>query len=278
VGGEPVTGGALSVWHACLLGVVQGLTEFLPVSSDGHLAVLQYWILPPMPAEERLAIDVALHLGTLVALIVYFRRELLAIAAALGGRGPRHLRSWVGLLALGTLPAALVGVTFKQRIAATQDSLPLIGLCFLTNGSLLFLANAVQGAERSEESLGFWDALVVGFFQASALLPGVSRSGTTIASGMLMRMRSDVAVKFSFLLGVPAIAGAVMLEGFTVFGLGRATLAPLAVGVVVAGVTGLAAIAVLLRAVRGGRLSYFAYYCWTLGFVVLAGAAWVGRP
>ena len=272
-----MTGGVLSVWQACLLGVVQGLTEFLPVSSDGHLAVFQYWILPPMPAEERLAIDVALHLGTLVALIGYFRRDLAAIAGALRGSGPRYLRSWLGLLVLGTLPAALVGVSFKQRIAATQDSLPLIGLCFLMNGSLLFLANAVQGAERSEESLGVWDALVVGLFQATALLPGVSRSGTTIASGLLMRMRGDVAVKFSFLLGIPAIAGAVVLEGRTVFGLGRDTLAPVAVGVVVAGGTGLAAIAALLRAVRGGKLGYFAYYCWALGAAVLAAAAWTAK-
>jgi undecaprenyl-diphosphatase len=268
---------ALSLWEACLLGVVQGLTEFLPVSSDGHLAVVQF-LLTPMPAQEKLAVDVALHLGTLVALLVYFRRELVEMAAAVvGRRGPDHRRTWFWLIGLGTLPAVIAGLTLEHAIAETLDSLMIIGLGFLATGSVLFYAGGLHHAVRTEETLGVRDAIVIGLFQATALLPGVSRSGTTISAGLLTGLRPDVAATFSFLLAIPAVSGALALEAKTIVGLGPSMGAPLVAGVVVAGVTGLAAIAILMRVVRGGKLRYFAYYCWALGVVVLAAAMRSGR-
>jgi len=267
---------AFSLWEACLLGVVQGLTEFLPVSSSGHLAVVQHF-LAPMPAEQKVAIDVALHIGTLAAVIAYFRRELLEMVRALVARqSTGYAWSWIWLLALGTLPAAAIGLALKHRIEAAFDSLPAIGACFLVTGTLLFLASAVRGAQRTEEKLDARDALVVGCFQAVALLPGVSRSGSTISAGLFRRARADVAAKFSFLLAIPAIAGAVASEGKAFLALSPELRGPLAVGVVVAAVTGIAAIALLLRLVRGGKLRYFAYYCWALGVAVLAGTALSG--
>jgi undecaprenyl-diphosphatase len=262
--------------EACLLGAVQGLTEFLPVSSSGHLAMVQHF-LAPMPAEERLAVDVALHLGTLVAVLVYFRRELVQMARALFGRSLNgYSRSWIGLLALGTLPAALVGVPLRHRIEAAFDSLALVGGCFVVTGCLLFLASAVRGALRTEEKLGARDALVVGCFQALALLPGVSRAGSAISGALFRRTRADVAAKFSFLLAVPAIAGAELVQGRVLLGISPALRTPLLLGVVVSAVTGVLAIAVLLRLVRDKKLHWFAYYCWALGGVVLAGAAILG--
>ncbi|HJQ82763.1 MAG TPA: undecaprenyl-diphosphate phosphatase [Candidatus Binatia bacterium] len=263
----------ISVWEACLLGVVQGLTEFLPVSSDGHLAMVQYF-LAPMPAEEKLAVDVALHFGTLVAVILYFRGELLEMAAALVGRSTvPYARRWIWLLALATLPAAVAGLPLKSLIESTYDSLVVIGLSFIATGTFLFFASAVRGAHRTETELGPVDAVMIGSFQVLALLPGLSRSGTTISAALFRRTRPDVAAKFSFLLAIPAILGAEVVEARSIFGLAPAARVPVAIGVVVAGLVGFFAIAALLRVVRGGKLHWFAYYCWALGLAVLIGAA-----
>jgi undecaprenyl-diphosphatase len=262
---------ALSMREACLLGVVQGLTEFLPVSSSGHLVVLQRF-LAPMPPAEKLTVDVALHLGTLAAVVVYFRDDLLAMARGLLGRGEHaYARSWAWLLVLGTLPAAAVGLLWRHRIEAAFDSPLVTGACFLLTGTLLFLGSAVRGATRGEEKLGPRDALVVGCFQALALLPGVSRSGSTIAGALFRRARADVAARFSFLLSIPAIAGALAVEARSLAALTPVLGPALAIGVLSAAVTGFAAIAVLLRAVRAQKLHYFAYYCWALGAALLAG-------
>lgn len=266
---EPLVA-ALSVWEACLLGAVQGLTEFLPISSDGHLAVLQYF-LTPMPADQKLAVTVALHFGTLAALLAYFARDLTELARQLLDRGRAgYLRTWALLIVVGTVPAAVAGLTVKPWVEAALESLVVIGACFLFTGTLLFLASAAADVPRTEHDLGVADALVIGVFQALALLPGVSRSGTTIASAVLRRVRPDVATRFSFFLGIPAIAGALVLEGTEVAALAPENRLPLVAGVVVAGLTGVAAIALLLRVVRTGKLHWFAYYCWALGVAAAA--------
>ena len=167
----------------------------------------------------------------------------------------------------------VIGLTLKSWVEAALDSLFVIGLCLVATGTLLFLAAVARNAPRAESEIGLADALIIGSFQALALLPGVSRSGTTISSGVLRRIRPDVATRFSFLLGIPAIAGALVLEGKDVASLAPELRLPLALGVATAYVTGLAAIAILLRVVRTGRLQYFAYYCWALGIALAAAGA-----
>lgn len=261
----------ITVGEACLLGVVQGLTEFLPVSSDGHLALTQHFITP-MPPQEKLAIDVALHAGTLVALLVYFWSDLWGMfRGVLAPRRAGHLRTWAGLLIVGTLPA-LVGLPLRGLIAQTYESLGVIGVGFVLTGTVLWLASAVRGALRDEAAFGWRDALVVGGFQVVALLPGVSRSGMTIAAGLFRRIRPETATRFSFLLGIPAVAGALLVESGDVAALGPDALKPLAFGVGLSLATGLLAIWAMMRVVRTGRLHWFAYYCWTLGAATLAGA------
>jgi undecaprenyl-diphosphatase len=263
----------ISVGEACLLGAVQGLTEFLPVSSDGHLALTQQF-LTPMPADQKLAVDVALHAGTLVALIIYFWTDLWGMARELfTPRRGGWLRGWIWLLIIGTVPAAVAGLLLRDLVADTYDSLWIIGAGFLVTGTLVFLGSCVRGALRTEETLDRGDAIMIGLFQVAALLPGVSRSGSTIAAGLFRRIRPDVAARFSFLLGIPVVGGAVVLEGPKAFALGPDAYTPLAAGIIVALVTGLAAIWTLMRAVASGRLHWFAYYTWALGTVVLLGAA-----
>lgn len=263
----------ISVGEACLLGAVQGLTEFLPVSSDGHLALVQQF-LTPMPADQKLAVDVALHAGTLVALIVYFWGDLWGMARELVARKRGGwLRGWIWLLVIGTIPAVIAGLSLRDLVADTYDSLWIIGAGFLVTGTLVFLASCVRGALRTEETLDRGDALMIGLFQVAALLPGVSRSGSTIAAALFRRIRPDVAARFSFLLGIPVVGGAVVLEGPKALALGPEAYTPLAAGILVALVTGIIAIWTVLRAVASGKLHWFAYYTWTLGLCVLVGAA-----
>ncbi|MFN8544798.1 MAG: undecaprenyl-diphosphate phosphatase [Candidatus Binatia bacterium] len=262
----------ISIAQACFLGAVQGLTEFLPISSSGHLALVQHF-QPGLSAEQKAAVDVALHAGTLVAVVAFFARDLWAMGASLlRPREDRVPRRWVWLLAAATVPAAAVGLPLHHEIEAAFDSMPLLGVCFLFTGVLLYLGSAVRGALRRERELALRDAITIGAFQALALLPGVSRSGATIVGGLFRRVAPDVAARFSFLLSIPAIVGALLVEGKTVRTLGPEAYGPVGIGIAVSGVTGFAAIWVLLRLVRQGRLHYFAYYAWMLGAVVLVGS------
>jgi undecaprenyl-diphosphatase len=259
----------ITVGEACVLGVVQGLTEFLPVSSDGHLALL-HSIIAPLPATETLAIDVGLHAGTLVATIAYFHRDLLGLLAALGPQGAGTWeRRWIGLLALASVPVALVGLLWKSAIEQTFTSMPVVGASFLATGTLLFATRFVRETRRDERELGVADALLVGCFQATALLPGVSRSATTITAGLLRRLRPDVAARFSFLVGIPAVIGAQILEFGTLRTLDPASGRAVVAGAVVAGLVGMVAIWSLMRLLASRRLHYFAYYLWPLGALVL---------
>jgi undecaprenyl-diphosphatase len=266
----------MTIGEACVLGLVQGLTEFLPISSKGHLALVHRF-LTPLPPDQQVAIDVALHVGTLIAVFAYFRKELLGMTMALLAPKESGWRfRWIWLLGLASIPAVTIGVTLKDRIIDTFDSMPVLGLGFLVTGTMLYFAMAVRGADRDEETLGLGAAMTIGCFQALALLPGISRSGSTISGGIFARVRPDVAARFSFLLGIPAILGAVVLQVPSMAGLGPEARVPLLTGVAVAGVSGLAAIWTVLRLVETGRLYWFSYYTWVLGTAVLVGTAFFG--
>lgn len=262
----------ITVRDACVLGVVQGLTEFLPVSSDGHLALL-HSLIAPLPPTETLAVDVGLHAGTLAATIAYFARDLLGLAAALGPSGAGSWqRRWIWLLALGSVPVALVGGLWKSAIEQTFTSMVVVGASFLATGTLLYATKFMRATARGERELAVPDALLVGCFQATALLPGVSRSATTITAGLVRRMRPDVAARFSFLLGIPAVIGAQILEFGTLRALEPESRRAVAIGALVAGVVGIVAIWSLMRLLASRRLHYFSYYLWPLGLLVLVGS------
>jgi undecaprenyl-diphosphatase len=258
----------ITVGQACMLGAVQGLTEFLPVSSDGHLALL-HSLIAPLPARETLAIDVALHAGTLAATLWYFRRDLLGMIGALVTREQHDWRwRWIGLLALGSVPVAIVGYSLRTAIEHTFTSMTVVGVNFIITGTLLFFTRLARTA-RTEADVSAGDALAIGCLQATALLPGISRSATTISGGLLRGLRPDVAARFSFLLGIPAVFGAQLLEMHAIGSLDAASRTAVLTGTAVAGVTGVAAIWALMRVMRSGRLYYFAYYLWPLGTLVL---------
>jgi len=264
--------GLLTIWQAIILGVVQGLTEFLPVSSDGHLVIAQevFGLRPP----NAVAFDVLLHLGTLVAVIGYFRKELFEMLFALfGASGEQAVvrRRWIWLLGLGTLPVAIVGLLFEDWFAETFHSVVWAGAGLLLTGTMLALVNGKGATGREEGDLTFKDALLIGGIQSIALLPGVSRSGSTLFAALSTGVERTTAARFSFLLSIPAITGALVLKAGDVMAMANeGSLAPLIVGPLAAGLTGILAIEVLMRAVRKGSLRGFSVYCWTVGALTLA--------
>lgn len=255
--------------EAILLAVVQGVTEFLPVSSSGHLAALQNYMAGFQEAD--LAYDVLLHAGTLVAVVVYYWRDLARMALALVQSGPDTVpaRRLVWLVGAGTVPAAAGYFLLGDWVEATFRSLTVIALGFLLTGSILYATRRRGAGGRPEPALRWRDALGIGAAQMVALLPGVSRSGSTIAAGLALGLDRELAVRYSFLLSVPAILGGNLIKAPLLLAPG-APVGMWLVGAAVSAVVAYASIHVLLRAVRTGHLGAFSVYCWALGAAILA--------
>ncbi len=269
-----------------ILAVVQGLTEFLPVSSDGHLVVVSalFESVTGHKLDELLALEIMLHAGTLAAVLIVFRKQTVRLLTA--------DRRVIGLLIVGTLPAAVFGLTLKKLDKVYHwgilESPLAAGLGLIVTGLVLLWgtrprvhvspdADATASVEEhglTYPELTYGQALLIGCFQAIAVLPGVSRSGLTIASSLaLIGLRRSDAANFSFLLSIPAVGGAVFsqLVEFAREGTGaQLPWGDLALGAVVSMLVGLAALRWLLLMLRGGKFRYFAYYCIPLGIAVTA--------
>lgn len=265
---------------AAILGVVQGLTEFLPVSSTGHL-ILVADLLNVDQDRYGLSFDAALHMGTLAALLVYFGRRWLTLAAAgLGALRDRSLADDEGRLAwlivLGTIPAAVIGFAFEGVIEDSFRSPALIATTLIAFSGVFVIAEAVGKRIRMLSQIGWFDALFVGFAQAIALIPGVSRSGATISAGLLRDIDRREAATFAFLLSAPIIGGAGLVQMIDVArefargDLGGADAAFFATGAICAGIVGYAAIAFLLRFLATNSLRPFVYYRVGLGVFIFA--------
>ena len=247
--------------EAILLGIVQGITEFLPISSDGHLLIVEHWLGRKV---DNVAINVALHAGTLASIIVVFYRDLIAALTK-----PRLILAIV----VATLPLIPLGLFGKKIIDETLNTLPAAGGGLLITSAFLFLATRIREGSRTLDEISPLDGLVVGLFQLLAPAPGVSRSGSTILGGLLRGLNREAAAKFAFLIAVPAIGGALVLYSKKLIkGEGSEALAigPLAAGALVSFVVGIAAIRLLMVVVIRRKLAGFAWYCLALGLFVLA--------
>jgi undecaprenyl-diphosphatase len=262
-----------------LLGIIQGLTEFLPISSFGHLVLFQnlFGLTEPV-----LLFDTSLHLGTLVAVCVYFRSDLKQmiletfkfIIGLIQGR-----RSWKGIsevphvsLALwvlvGTIPTALIGLIFRSSLEKLFSSITWVGIMLVFTGLILAITRIMPKGYTGRSSIGPLTALAVGTAQGLALIPGISRSGTTIVCGMLFKVERELAARFSFLLSIPAIIGALLLQ-LDAEGVNEVGILPLFIGFVTSILVGLLALRILMGMVRKGNLYYFAPYCWAVGLFIL---------
>ncbi len=264
----------IELLQAILLGVVQGLTEFLPVSSSGHLLLGQYFLGLD---QERfgLSFDVALHLGTLLAVVYFFWRDLVRMAFALlrsfGGRGFSDPDGRLAYLILAsTIPAALIGFFFEDFFSTAVRSPWVVVFNLVLVGALFIVGEKVGRLSRTSSKLTFVEAIGIGFAQAAALVPGVSRSGATITLGLFLGLRREEAARFSFLMSVPIIAGAGALELVQVLTerMSSSELMLFGVGFVSSAVVGYLAIQFLLSYLTHHSLRAFAYYRFALAALV----------
>ena len=260
----------MTLAQSILLGLVQGLTEFLPVSSSGHLAIAQHFLHGF--EQPGVLFDVLLHVGTFVAVILYFRSEitLLVFSPFRSGDEARLYRRLLLLLVAGSVPTAVIGLTFKNFFEGLFHNIPVVSLMLLVTGTLLFVSERFRRSGRKEAELTLGDALVVGLIQGLAIIPGISRSGSTIATLLLKGVNGETAARFSFLLALPAVFGAALLSIKDLEAMPTGDIPVYLAGTGIAFITGLLSIHLLMGVIRKKRLFAFAVYCWLAGGVFFA--------
>ena len=269
----------LNLWEGILLGIIQGLTEFLPVSSSGHLVMVQSLIKGFR--QPGVLFDVMLHFGTLLAVLFFLRREILDILMSLMPAGwfrnfrkdcdsvqMRTRRKMALYIITGTVFTGAIGLSFEERIHHLFTSTTTVSFMLLITGVLLFMSDRFQGS-RVEKDMNIVDSVVIGIVQGIALIPGMSRSGSTIAFGIFRGLDGQTAARFSFLLSIPAILGATLLQSRYIGMISLDDMLIYLAGMLVAAVTGFLTLRLLFFVIRKRKLSIFAYYCWILGISTL---------
>ena len=269
----------MTIVQAIILGIVQGLTEFLPISSSGHLLLVPWlfnWHFLLENPDLNKTFDVALHLGTFVAVVLYFWREIGRLLGAwvrsIARRSlaePEARLAW--LLIVSTIPAAIVGVLLEDFITNTLGKPWMIGVAMIVFAGFMYLVDHVAKLDRGLESLTWVDAILIGAAQALALLPGVSRSGITMMTGLLVRLDRESAARYSFLMSIPVIGGAAAFKGLEIArdGLPSGTALPFAVGMISAALSGIAAIWFVLAYLKRHNFNLFVVYRIAVGVGVL---------
>ncbi|MDR0629507.1 MAG: undecaprenyl-diphosphate phosphatase [Treponema sp.] len=257
----------MSIFEAIILGAVQGITEFLPVSSSGHLVLLQKIFHISEPA---LLFDTLVHVGTLGAVFIVLWADIWNILR-------RPIQRLTGLLIVATLPTVLIALAFKDFIEEAFASAAFLGFAFLGTGALLIIAERLSkrpGMAKTERTMQWIDVIIIGFLQGVAIIPGVSRSGSTLSGALSRKVDRSFAARFSFLLSIPAILGALVLQvpgvlGNTSGDTGGIGTASLIAGTLTAGVVGFFSIQGMLKLIRKGSLLGFALYVAVLGMLIL---------
>lgn len=277
----------MSIIQAWILGVIQGLTEFLPISSSGHLVIAQRLF---GLVEPGIAFDISVHLGTLAAVVIFFRKEILEVNdAAIAGckrlfakqdsfstlYANEHGFRLAMLLAAGSIPTAIIGIFLQTisellftSIALTGGMLIVTGIILVLTGVLLWITKNAKASEKGLSEFSLKTALWIGVVQGFAIIPGISRSGSTIAAGLLLGLDKKTAGTFSFLLSIPAIIGAAGLH-VVLSGLDDIQIIQVLIGLLTSFVIGFLSLGILMRIVKRGRLYVFAPYCLVVGIVVL---------
>ena len=273
----------VDIWSAILLGLVQGLAEFLPISSSGHLSVLQNLFHLNSLEEGHLFFDVLLHLGTLVSIFICYWKDIKDMVREVfivlrGGRTvsgervkqPMPAARLFLMLVIATLPLVLI-VPINDLVEQLYYQTWFIGVAFLLTGCLLYVSDRMAPGTKTEKNIRIRDALIIGCCQCVATIPGLSRSGTTITAGIATGLDRSFAMRFSFLLSIPAVLGASILSIFNAVSEGFETsLLPVyLVGMLAAVVSGIAAIMLMKLISRKNKFGFFTYYCWAAGIVTL---------
>lgn len=273
----------MTISSAILLGIVQGVAEFLPISSSGHLAILQN-LFALSAGEDHLFFDVLLHLGTLISICVCYWGDIVAMVREVfivlrGGRradgtpvqGNLGAARLFMMIVVGTLPLFLV-LPINDKVEELYYITPFIGIALLLTGCMLFVSDKMTPGKRTEKNMRFRDALVIGLCQCVATIPGLSRSGTTITAGIATGLDRTFAMKYSFLLSLPAVLGANLLSFIKAIGSEsiEASLIPAyLIGMLAAMLSGIAAISLMKLIAKKSKFGWFAYYCWGAGVLTI---------
>ncbi|MDD4510951.1 MAG: undecaprenyl-diphosphate phosphatase [Oscillospiraceae bacterium] len=272
----------MSYFMAIFLGLVQGIAEFLPISSSGHLSLLQHFFGVQNVENDHLFFSVLLHLGTLISVCIVYRKDVvdmirefcLGVGALflpkLREKNPPPARRLVLMVILGTLPL-LVILPIKGVVEALYTNTVFIGFALIVTGFILYLSDQLATGRKTIRNMTVKDALLIGCGQAVAVVPGLSRSGATIASGMTCGLERNFAVRFSFLLSLPAILGAniLSLSDAVKAGIDVSMLPKYIIGTVVAAVAGYFAIRLVKELAQKGKFGGFAWYCWGVGILAI---------
>lgn len=267
--------------EAAILGLVQGLAEFLPISSSGHLALLQQWF--GIDESKVLLFAVLLHVGTLVSVFIVYWKDIwelivelcLTIKDLCTGKGlrleERPVRKLGVMIIVATIPTAIIGILFSDLFDKLYTSVLPIGIGLVITGFLLVMAERTGTSSRGIEKMNFRNALFIGTVQGIAICPGISRSGSTLFGSLICNLDRKFAVKFVFLISIPSILGSAIMEtpDAIAAGMEMSQLGPIIVGMAVAAVSGLIAIKTMIKIVSDKKLSYFSYYVWALGAAVI---------
>jgi len=246
--------------EAIISGIVQGITEFLPISSSGHLVILHHYF---GFKEPQLLFDLFLHIGTLFAVVVYFWRDIIKLVTS--------QRKLLLLIVIGTIPTVLIGYYFKDTLEACFANIKFVGAMLLVTALFLFVADWAGRRKYVSTQMGGLTrlkAFIIGIVQGISIIPGISRSGSTISSAILLKVDKTQAIRFSFLLSIPAITGAVLLKFTSVAG-GPSVTVNMLIGVLFAFIFGLGAIFLLIKCVVNSNLKFFGFYCLIAGGVIL---------
>lgn len=267
--------------QAAILGLVQGLAEFLPISSSGHLALLQHFF--GVNADNVVIFTVLLHVGTLISVFFMYWHDILELIIELGltikdiftGKGlrldERPVRKLGVMIITATIPTAIIGFAFNDFFEGLYSNILFIGIGFLITGTFLFIAERIGSNKTDIERMNFRNAIFVGVMQGVAIYPGISRSGSTLMAGLTAGLKREFAVRFAFLISIPSIMGSALLEGKDAVeaGIDTAFAGPILLGMAVAAVSGVLAIKLMIKVVSDKKLKYFSYYVWALGTGVI---------
>jgi len=252
----------MTILDSILLGILQGFTEFLPISSSGHLVLAEYLLGVSTPG---LVFEVTVHLGSLISILIVFWQDIKEILLSLHDRSTRHL---ILVLVVGTIPAVLVGLLFKDWFAAAFDNIALVGATLMLTGIILI---STRFAKSKNAELTYFNGLIIGIAQSLAITPGISRSGSTIAAGLILGISSKDAARFSFLLAIPAIVGAGLLTGLEIVSTANANIFSIEniSAFFTSLVVGVFALKWLLKTLKTGKFHWFGIYCLSIGLITL---------
>lgn len=276
----------MSLWESIVLGIIQGLTEFLPVSSSGHLVIAQSFMTGFQ--QKGILFDVMVHLGTLLAVLFFLRKDIYTLINALLPEKWRRNsvtaeegfisvsvgRRMIWLIIIGTIITGSIGTLFQDHIHRFFESAQLAAGMLIVTGILLYLADKTKDVKRTEEEMNVTDGIIIGVAQAVALMPGISRSGSTIAFGMFRKINGEAAARFSFLLSIPAILGATIHELTFIGSVSPDEMIIYTAGMISATITGFLALRLLFFIIKKRKLRIFSYYCWVVAATTLLIKGW----